>query len=247
MISLDGLAKHNDRQRVFINGSGSFASVDRTIRRLLETDLVPEISITVTAKNIDGLPDLLHYLLDFSLPFSINFYRENDCSEPFRDLRFEEEQLVRGLDSAFEVIRERLPDWCLQNALVDRAGFAAPHNKTCGVGDNYIVIDQRGNVAKCQMAIRDTVGTIDEDDPLALIRLDQVGIQNLPVGEKEGCRDCGWRNWCTGGCALTTYRATGRYDIKSPNCQIYKTIFPKVLHLEGLRILRQSQGAASIL
>jgi len=46
---------------------------------------------------------------------------------------------------------------------------------------------------------------------------------------------CGW---CAGGCPLATYRATGRYDVKSPNCNIYRALFPEALRLEGLRLLK---------
>jgi len=37
---------------------------------------------------------------------------------------------------------------------------------------------------------------------------------------------------------LATYRATGRYDVKSPHCNIYQALFPEVLRLEGLRLLK---------
>ncbi|MBI3151648.1 MAG: SPASM domain-containing protein, partial [Chloroflexi bacterium] len=67
---------------------------------------------------------------------------------------------------------------------------------------------------------------------------DKTGLQNLPVMEKEGCSTCEWRHWCAGGCSLATYRSTGRYDVKSPNCNIYKSVFPEALKLEGLRILK---------
>jgi uncharacterized protein len=33
------------------------------------------------------------------------------------------------------------------------------------------------------------------------------------------------------------YRKTGRYDAKSPNCEIYKSLFPEVIRMEGLRLL----------
>jgi uncharacterized protein len=69
-------------------------------------------------------------------------------------------------------------------------------------------------------------------------------VQNLLVEEKEGCRDCTWRYWCSGGCAVATFRATGRYDVKSPNCNIYKAIYPQALRLEGLRLLRYATPAA---
>jgi uncharacterized protein len=78
-------------------------------------------------------------------------------------------------------------------------------------------------------------------DPLAMIRADETGIQNVLVDEKEGCQACQWRYWCAGGCPLETFRATGRYDLKSPNCSIYKALYPEVLRLEGLRLLKYAE------
>ena len=118
------------------------------------------------------------------------------------------------------------------------------HDNTCGVGKNYLVIDQDGGVAKCPMQIKDTVATIYADDPLQAVRDDREGIQGLVVDEKEGCRTCDWRYWCTGGCPLLTYRATGRYDVKSPNCGIYQALFPAALRLEALRLLQYERPLA---
>ena len=41
---------------------------------------------------------------------------------------------------------------------------------------------------------------------------------------------------------MATFRATGRYDVKSPNCGIYKAIYPEALRLEGLRILKYASA-----
>ncbi|HNF93684.1 MAG TPA: radical SAM protein, partial [Anaerolineales bacterium] len=49
-------------------------------------------------------------------------------------------------------------------------------------------------------------------------------------------KTCEWKHWCTGGCPLETHRVTGRYNVKSPNCNIYKALFPEALRLEGLRL-----------
>ena len=64
------------------------------------------------------------------------------------------------------------------------------------------------------------------------------GFQNVPVDEKEGCRDCAWRYWCAGGCPLLAYRTAGRSDAPSPYCAVYKALYPDVLRLEGLRLLK---------
>ncbi len=245
MISLDGIGYFNDTQRKFKNGKGSFKTVTRSLDRMLGLGLIPEISITITSKNIEGLPNLIRYLLqiDRNFPFSLNYYRQHNFSEPFDELKNNEDRMIHYLELTYDVIEEYLPERSLLGSLSDRANLLSPHNKTCGVGDNYIVIDEQGNISKCQMTIGDTLGSIQTPDLdiIELVRHDQSGILNTPVLEKESCRECLWRNWCTGGCPAYTYQVSGRYDVKSPNCRIYKTTFPRILRLEGLRILRKAE------
>lgn len=237
-ISLDGIGSMNDVQRKFSNGKGSFAWVDRTLNRLISHNIRPFISITLSDRNAVGLADVVSYVLDRDLPFNINFFRDNECSTMFADLRLRDEQIIASMLRAFEVIEKNLPNRSLLGALVDRSQFDMPHEKTCAVGESYLVIDHKGNVSKCQMEIEKPVTTIYAEDPLSLIRGDKIGIQNLPVMEKEGCRECEWRFWCAGGCPALTFRSTGRYDIKSPYCHIYKAVYPALLRLEGLRLIK---------
>jgi uncharacterized protein len=238
MISLDGLEEYHDIQRPFVNGHGSFKHVERSIERLVTGGVVPSISVTVSNHNLEGLPTLVDYLLTRKLPFNLNYYRENECSASRTDLQYQETQMIDTMRMVFGIIEHNLPRYSLLNALVDRSNLSTSHSHTCGVGDSYMVIDQHGNIAKCQMEIGHTITNIHVADPLLKIIQDRDGIQNIPVDEKEGCRTCEWRYWCTGGCALLTYRATGRYDVKSPNCNIYQALYPAVLRLEGLRLLK---------
>lgn len=238
MISLDGLGAFHDDQRVFANGLGSSRYVLRTIERLIANDFAPHISITVSQRNLAGLPSLMEYILDHDLSFSLSYYRENACSAHLTDLQFEEQDMIAAMREVFKTIEQRLPRRSLLSNLLDRTDLSQAHSHTCGVGHNYLVIDQHGGVAKCQADIKRTITTIAADDPLQLIRQDRSGIQGLAVQQKQGCQTCTWRNWCTGGCPLLTYRATGRYDVQSPNCGIYQALFPEVVRLEALRLLK---------
>jgi uncharacterized protein len=240
MISLDGLGEAHDSQRPYANGRGSFDDVLDGINLAQENGLTPDISITVSGRNAAELPTLLRWILDRDLPFSLNFYRENDRSATHDGLRLEEAQIIAGMQAAFAEIEANLPQRSLLASLVDRANLATPHQRTCGVGHSYLVFDQHGRASKCQMHQSQPITDVHAADPLALIRADQISLQNPAVQEKEGCRDCEWKNWCAGGCPLVTYRATGRYDVQSPNCHIYKTLYPAALRLEGLRLLRQN-------
>lgn len=238
MISLDGVHGSHDTQRSFVNGRGSFTHVERTLDRLAAHDFIPSISITLSRRNLDGLPAVVDYVLQRDLPFTLNFYRENDCSASFADLAYGDEKVIAAMKAAFAVTEANLPPYSLMDRLLDLTRLDAPHDRTCGVGHSYMVINHRGGVAKCHMELERTITDVSVMDPLRLIRVDQTGIQNLPVREKEGCKDCTWRNRCAGGCPALTYRVTGRYDVKSPNCRIYKALFPEVLRLEGLRLLK---------
>lgn len=236
-ISLDGIGEFHDAQRQFANGRGSFAWVRRTLDRLAARGIRPFISITLSDRNADGLPEVVRFVLERDLPFNINFFRDNECSAPFADLRLRDDRIIAAMRAAFAAIEARLPERSLLDCLVDRAQFHQPHDKTCSVGEAYLVIDHQGHVAKCQMEIERPVTSIWVDDPLAVVRADRHGVQNLSVEEKEGCRECEWRYWCAGGCPVLTFRATGRYDVKSPYCRIYKAIYPELLRLEGFRLL----------
>lgn len=244
MISLDGVGDAHDLQRKFINGKGSFAWVNRTLDNLAVLELKPFISVTVTDRNTEMLPDTVRYLLDRNLPFNINFFRDNECAIQLDDLRIQDDKIINSLQGAFSIIESKLPDFSLLGMLVDRSSFNQAHEKTCGVGESYMVVDHKGQVAKCHMEIEKPVTDVYVDNPLAFIRADSLGIQNLAVDQKEGCRDCEWKYWCTGGCPLLTYKATGRYDVKSPYCRIYKAIYPELLRLEGLRLMKIAYQAA---
>lgn len=131
-----------------------------------------------------------------------------------------------------------IPQRTLLTSSTDLANFAAPHLRRCSVGHSYLVFDCEGRVSKCQMQMEKSVTDIHAEDPLTIVREDKLGIQNVSVDEKEECQTCQWRYWCAGGCPLETFRVTGRYDVKSPNCNIYKALYPEVLRLEGLRLLK---------
>jgi uncharacterized protein len=238
MISLDGLSQYHDSHRSYAGGRGSFEDVSEAVDLALANGLIPNISVTVSSRTSEGLPDVMAWILERELPFSLNFYRENELSASNEDMRLDEEKIINGMLATFKVIENDLPRRPFLGGIIDRANLSVSHKHTCGVGQNYLVFDQNGQVAKCQMHIRKPTTDIHAADPLAVIRTDQIGIQNLSVEEKEGCKTCEWKHWCTGGCPLATYRATGRYDVKSPNCNIYKALFPEALRLEGLRLLK---------
>ena len=243
MISLDGLGAAHDSQRPYANGDASSMDVVEAIDLAIAFGLTPDISITVSSRNVESLPELVEWLLERDLPFSFNFYRENKYSVSYDDLRLEEEKIIRGLLAAYKVIEANLPKRSLLSSIVNRANLAIPHLRPCSVGNSYMVFDTQGNISKCQTQLDSPVTTIKEQDPLAVLQRDTTTVQNLSVEEKDECKTCDWRYWCAGGCPVEAYRVTGKYNAKSPNCAIYKALFPEVVRLEGLRLLKYAQNS----
>lgn len=238
MISLDGVGEVHDAQRPLLNGKGSFSRIERTLDFLEAAAVLPTISITITNRNLHSLADTVRYVMARHIPFSLNFYRENECASGFTDLAYTDNEIIAAMHKAFAVIEEDIPPYSLLGAILDRTRLDAPHERPCGVGQDYLVIDQNGQIAKCHMEIEQSITDVQAFDPLAVVQADANHLQNPSVDDKEGCRECHWRYWCAGGCPALTYRVTGRYDIKSPNCHIYQALFPAVLRLEALRLLQ---------
>jgi uncharacterized protein len=80
VVSLDGIGPANDCQRLHRNGEGSFRDVENAISIVMRKGVVPVITITVSQRNAEHLSEIVSWVLDRDLPFSLSFYRENDLS-----------------------------------------------------------------------------------------------------------------------------------------------------------------------
>ncbi|CAG0980425.1 Anaerobic sulfatase-maturating enzyme [Anaerolineae bacterium] len=237
MISLDGVGEMHNRLRAFKDGHESFAIIQDTVDRvLLPRQIRPDITITVTRVNAMGVADAVQWALERDLPVSLNFYRQNILSASRQELALEESAIIEGMLAAYAVFESHLPTRPFFNGLLDRVQAEA-HTYTCGVGFSYLVISHDGKLAQCQMHLDKPAN--DTLDGSLLNRVASGVIRNFAVDEKVGCRDCAYRYRCTGSCPLETYHITGRWDVSSPNCRIYQTLFPVALRLEGLRLLKQ--------
>ncbi len=235
MISLDGIGPNHDCHRSEPNGRGTFASAANAVGLACSAGLLPDICITLSSRNARGLPEMVSWLLDQGLPFSLNFYRINKCSLDRPGLELDDSLIIASLREAFAVIEKRPPKYNLLSSLLDRTNLAYPHTYPCAAGHDYLVFDTRGNVAKCQMDMDCPVTDYRAPDPLEWVRTSNLGLVNPPVQDKEDCRDCPWQFYCAGGCPLQAHLVQGHYHGRSPSCRIYKALLPEVLRLEQIR------------
>jgi uncharacterized protein len=179
-------------------------------------------------------------LLELDIPFNINFFREPTEMSNLQEWGLKQKELIENLNNAFEEIGRNFPTRSLLGIL-DHTNLFWAGDQVCGVGESYMAINQKGQISKCHMALDKPLTNIHSIDPLLDIKNDTDGLQNLPVDEREDCATCLWRYRCQGGCSALTYNATGRYDLKSPYCETYLAVLPKLVRLEGYRLLSKGQ------
>lgn len=239
MISLDGVGEVHNALRPLRNRAGfdTFAAVTHTVDRLLRPrGIRPDVNMVVTGRNAHGAADVARWaILARGLPTTFTFYRPNLLSRDRAELQLEEQALTRGMLAAYDAIESDLPTWPFSGGLLDRVSTEA-RTHACGVGQNYLVITHTGALSQCPMHLSQPVVDNLHGDLLATAAAGP--LLNLPVEQKTGCRDCSFRYRCAGGCPLETFRATGRWDVQSPNCGLYRALLPAVLRLEGLRLMK---------
>jgi uncharacterized protein len=240
-VSLDGIENFHDENRVFKNGNGSFRIIKQNIDKLIDNGIKPYLSVTVTSKSIDGIEKLYKFISKRDLQFSLNIVRENTCTSSLQNADKEvrrEDSFIEKYIKAINAYKPYLSkDISVLNIFSDRARLSDMHVKPCGVEENYCVIDQKGDIHKCQMLIsnKTSTGNIFSQDWIDLVRNPSDKV-NVPVSEKTECSKCKYKYLCAGGCPLITKFHTGSSKNRNPNCDLYKAIFPKIFKLEAERL-----------
>jgi uncharacterized protein len=236
-ISLDGVGAAHDGQRPLRGGQPSFRLVQRGIDAAVAAGVPLNISVVVGPRNLAALPDLLDYLLDRSLPFSLSFVRDSPAAQV--GLAAQSEALIAGMEAAYARIAARPPSFSVMNRALDRVQLEYPHFAACGIGESYVVINHTGEVASCQMHLDRPAGHLREGNVLHLVaRRTPERPPGTTIDDHVGCATCRWRYRCAGGCPIVTYQAHGRADVRSPFCGVYQALIPPLVALEGLRVAR---------
>ena len=235
VISLDGGPAAHSQTRNRSDGSQTYDSVVSAVDRALAHGLRVEISITLTALNLDGVPDAVAFALSRHLPFSLNFYRE--CHTGQKMARAILSHLQPDPDLLIQVVGQALalagqhPSYPLPfTGILDRARLDLPHYYPCSAGRDYLAIDPRGRVAACQMLLEEPWTDLEDADPLTTVRRrDQDTFKS--VLDRPDCRYCQWQTACGGGCPLL--RET---PLHNSYCRVYRTLLPELVRLEGKRL-----------
>lgn len=229
VISIDGRREVHDRMRPTINGKGSYDIImnkaQEFVRRRNACDKEYYVRGTFTGFNKDFGNDVLHLADQGFDQISV----EPVVTDPKCEYALREEDLPE-IREEYERLAQIYMDrrangkWFnFFHFMVDLEGGPCLRKRLtgCGAGNEYVAVTPDGDIYPCHQFVgRDGYrmgsvldGTFDRDI--------QAKFAHNTVLNKEKCRDCWARFFCSGGCAANAEAFHG--DISKPydmECQM---------------------------
>jgi uncharacterized protein len=219
VLSIDGTRETNDRMRYFAEGRGTYDLILPKIRKAVETrgDKSFYVRGTFTRYNLDFSKDVLH-LADLGLK-SISI--EPVVADENEDYAIREEDLPVVFKEyetlAFEYVKRYKTgkpfDFFHFNIDLSQGPCVIKRVTGCGAGSEYVAITPEGDIYPCHQFVG------NEDFCMGNVR---DGIINKKIGDefracnvlqKEECKKCWAKFYCSGGCHASAYYAS--HDIHS--------------------------------
>lgn len=119
-----------------------------------------------------------------------------------------------------------------------------PIQQACGAGRSYLAVGDDGAVSPCQAALHEP-GTLPLDQrDLRTQARNQTQLQPFVRNEPNlTCRDCRHRASCAGGCPLLLLRREGHVNGRSPYCDVFRAVLPRLVRIAALELAGQRQLA----
>ncbi|MBL4898944.1 MAG: radical SAM protein [Colwellia sp.] len=216
-VSLDGVKEYHDKNRIFINGNGSYDTVINNIGYVRDKGLLPSIMTTVTSENTKGVSPIVKEAIKNDTTFRVSDVKGESLSNQQLDSVFEEvyELLDEGLDKGYPVSKR---------VVFSDLNTHIPKPQPCSMGVNGAAIYLDGSIYFChtQFDKGTPVGTLFEEENLLNIIKRGFEYHN---NQHEDCLKCSFKLVCASGCPL--YRVDG----KSSMCSSYQKIIPKIYKL----------------
>lgn len=213
VLSLDGRKEVNDNMRKTINGEGSYDIILPKFKKMVEKrgDKDYYIRGTFTSKNTDFSKDALDFYKNGFKKISI----EPVVTPEEMDYALREEHLDGVLDEYEKFSREYLnikkkdKDFYFFHFMIDltQGPCIVKRAVGCGAGSEYLAVTPEGELYPCHQFVGEkefVMGNVFDGIKNTNLR---ETFKKANVYNKEECRVCWARFYCSGGCHANSYNA----------------------------------------
>lgn len=257
LVNVDGPPEVHDALRPLRGGGKSFSRTAENIRRLAEAGVAVDARATITARNVDLLPEVARLHRDLGaqstalLPLNAV---DSDARILPRELWPDPGAYARGLLDAF--CAGLFPE----KEFFPFSGFAARltpgHRQACGCEAPFgsdPAVSTGGRVFACNYLVNApefAVGEVDRgfQRPADLARIRDAVL----AAAREDCASCLWRSLCGGGCPVHELAARRNPQVggeavaygRAMNCALAKTVLTELIWRRCRERAAKEEGGA---
>ncbi|PRR81035.1 ScfB-related radical SAM/SPASM orphan maturase [Clostridium vincentii] len=240
VLSIDGRKEVQDSIRVRINGEGTYddilPKIKSMVKRRVKSKKQYYIRGTFTSQNLDFSKDIEHFIDIGFKEISIEpvvLPAENPLSIKKEDL----EQIYEEYNKIYNKLLKH-DDVIFYHFNIDINGGACIYKRIsgCGAGFEYIAVTPEGDIYPCHQFVGNKVfymGNIYDGIKNKKMSTD---FRKSNIYNKQECKKCWARFYCSGGCQANNYNFTG--DTKTPyeiGCNMQKKRFEYAIALQYYR------------
>ncbi len=245
VLSLDGRKTVNDKIRKTLNGKGSYDFIIPKMKQAVESrkDKSYFIRGTFTGENLDFAKDVAHMR---ELGFT-KLSMEPVVTDPGNPLEIKAsdlETVKKEYENLYYLYKESMgteKDFNFFHFEMDLENGPCVYKRIsgCGAGNEYMAITPEGHIYPCHQFVGDT-DFILGDLETGIQRKDiQDVFYGSNVMEKEDCKECWAKYFCSGGCHANAYNFNK--DFLKPytiGCEMEKKRIECAIRLKSERIDR---------
>lgn len=227
VVSSDGIPKINDEQRPMLKGGKVSKEIERTIKRLVETNALFKVRATLTGKSILYLKESIDYWASLGVKFA-HFEpvatSNKEIEYPSQEIYVE--QVMDALDEA-----EKVKMWIISSPYMNLLTPSTYFCTTVAGEDELYTPD--GSISLCYRVqeydhpFQDfIVGKYDAETDSFNKYSDRIDLlKKIDVSAKSQCDNCAAKYICGGGCPLRNKIEKGSYmGIDSWMCYVKKAL-----------------------
>ena len=245
VLSLDGRKTVNDKIRKTLSGKGSYDLIIPKMKQAVESrkDKSYFIRGTFTGENLDFAKDVEH-MRDIGFTKLSMEPVVTDPGNPLEIRASDLETVKKEYENLYYLYKESMgteKDFNFFHFEMDLENGPCVYKRIsgCGAGNEYIAITPEGHIYPCHQFVGDT-DFILGDLETGILRKDiQDVFYSSNVMEKEDCKECWAKYFCSGGCHANAYNFNK--DFLKPytiGCEMEKKRIECAIRLKSERIDR---------
>ena len=246
VLSIDGRKEINDKMRYTVNGNGTYDIILPKFKEMVRKrkDKSYYVRGTFTKHNIDFAKDVLHLADQGFKSTSV----EPVVTEPGNDFEITAEDLPEVFNQYEELAREIIKREEEGNGFnffhfmidLNQGPCVIKRLTGCGAGSEYVAITPEGDIYPCHQFVGNEefkIGNVEVG-----LKNKQLGVEfaDAHVYNKEKCRDCWAKFYCSGGCHANAFNFNK--DINEPydlGCKMEKKRIECSLYIQAKLLMNE--------